>query len=369
MKILYISKSIIPSRAANSIHVMKMCQAFADNGHEVILLAPNIKNKFESGVQDLYDYYGVKKNFKIKKLWHPNLKGGAILYLLTIFFYLIFNKKTNLVYGRFLHGCYIAALLKNMVIYESHEPIFSKKSHRLFFFKKLINLKNFKKLIVISQALKTMYLKNGYLNDDKIQVAHDGADEVLDFENKIDLLGAKNNLKVGYVGHLYKGRGVEIIIELAKKIDDITFHIVGGLDQDILYWKNYTNNLNLKNIFFYGFISPKDTTKYRNSFDIVLAPYAKEVTVEGKGDTSKFMSPIKIFEYMSNKKAIIASDLPVIKEVLNEKNSILLDYDDINLWINSINKLRDVNIRQSIANQALADFYKYTWKNRIELVI
>ena len=45
MKILYISNSIIPSRTANSIHVMKMCQAFADNGHEVILLAPDKKKK------------------------------------------------------------------------------------------------------------------------------------------------------------------------------------------------------------------------------------------------------------------------------------------------------------------------------------
>ena len=43
MRILYISNSIIPSRTANSIHVMKMCQAMADNGHEVILIAPNQK--------------------------------------------------------------------------------------------------------------------------------------------------------------------------------------------------------------------------------------------------------------------------------------------------------------------------------------
>ena len=49
MRILYISKSIIPSRTANSINVMKMCQAFAENGHEVVLLAPNLKNKYEKG--------------------------------------------------------------------------------------------------------------------------------------------------------------------------------------------------------------------------------------------------------------------------------------------------------------------------------
>ena len=47
MKIAYISKSVIPSRAANSIHVVKMCHALADNGHEVTLLAPNIKDKDE----------------------------------------------------------------------------------------------------------------------------------------------------------------------------------------------------------------------------------------------------------------------------------------------------------------------------------
>ena len=51
-------------------------------------------------------------------------------------------------------------------------------------------------------------------------------------------------------------------------------------------------------------------------------------------DTGKFMSPLKIFEYMSHKKAIIASDLPVIREVLNERNSVLVKSDDINLWIN-----------------------------------
>ena len=60
MRILYISKSVIPSRTANSIHVMKMCQALADNGHEVILLAPNLKNQYEIcctwGKSEIYIY-------------------------------------------------------------------------------------------------------------------------------------------------------------------------------------------------------------------------------------------------------------------------------------------------------------------------
>ena len=370
MRIVYISKSVIPSRTANSIHVMKMCQALADNGHEVVLLAPNIKYQYENEVDDIYEFYDVRKNFFIKKLWHPNLKIGAIIYLLAIFFYLIINKKFNLAYGRFLHGCYIAALLNNKVIFEIHTPIFEVNNHRLKIFEKLIKSKYFKKLVVISQALKNIYLEKGYLNETKIQVAHDGADEVENFNNRIKLFGIKNSLKVGYVGHLYHGRGIDMIIECAKQLNDVTFHLVGGLKEDIYFWKNYLKNLNLNNVYFYGFVPPNETIKYRNSFDILLAPYSNKVSVYGNiGDSSKFMSPLKIFEYMSSKKAIIASDLSVLNEVLNSKNSILVEPENTKDWVNAINKLRKQEYRDFIANNALNDFKNFTWKTRALQII
>ena len=67
---------------------------------------------------------------------------------------------------------------------------------------------------------------------------------------------------------------------------------------------------------------------------------------------------------MSHKKPMIASDFPVIREVLNERNSILVDCDDIDSWVSSINELRNVNRREAIAKQALSDFNKYSWKQR-----
>ena len=76
------------------------------------------------------------------------------------------------------------------------------------------------------------------------------------------------------------------------------------------------------------------------------------------------MSPLKIFEYMSYKKAIIASDLVVLREVLSPKNAILVEPENIKDWINAINKLRNEKNRESIANNALKDFKNCTWKNR-----
>ena len=366
MRILYISKSIIPSRSANSIHVMKMCQAFSDNGHQVVLLAPNIKNKFEKNVKDIHEFYGVKKNFKLKRLWHPNSKLGAIFYTIGIFFYLFISKNFHLVYGRFLHGCFIATLFKNKVIFEIHEIIFDKKNHVKLIFKLLIKSRKFKKLVVISKALKQIYLKNDYLNKINIHVAHDGADEVDNFDLKVKLMGSNKKLKIGYLGHLYKGRGIETIIQCAKNLNEMTFHIVGGMESDIQYWKNYIKNIKINNLFFYGFKKPKETIKYLNSFDIFLAPYEKKVSILGNSDsdTSKFMSPLKIFEYMSHKKPLIVSDFPVIREILNKKNSILVKSDDIESWISAIKKLQRLKNREALSHQALKDFFKYTWRNR-----
>jgi len=74
LNIVYIARSIIPSRTANSVNVMKMCSAFASLGHKVTLLAPFTKKLEEKGVNDIYEFYGVEKNFEIKKLFSPNIK-------------------------------------------------------------------------------------------------------------------------------------------------------------------------------------------------------------------------------------------------------------------------------------------------------
>jgi len=77
LKIAYISNSLIPSRSANSIHVMKMCQAFAANGHQVELYAK--KNEYD--LTDEFDFYGIKPLFKIIPIKYTKIRGiGVLLY-------------------------------------------------------------------------------------------------------------------------------------------------------------------------------------------------------------------------------------------------------------------------------------------------
>src|SRR5262245_65669222 len=79
LRIAYLSGSKLPSREANSIHVMKMCQAFARLGHEVILLAPDVSAGLEVGVSDIYAFYGVEPCFELRKQpWRPITGRGWI---------------------------------------------------------------------------------------------------------------------------------------------------------------------------------------------------------------------------------------------------------------------------------------------------
>lgn len=70
------------------------------------------------------------------------------------------------------------------------------------------------------------------------------------------------------------------------------------------------------------------------------------------------------------KKAIVCSDLPVLREVLNESNSILVDCDNIEEWKAAINILEDSTVRNKLSLNAYDDFIKYyTWNNRADFVI
>lgn len=370
MKIVYIARSVIPSRDANSIHVMKMCQAFADNGHEVIFLLPDRSNGCEPGISNIYAYYGVKKNFKIRKFAYQYLKVKFISQIRQI-------QKTlheldpDLVYSRCFLGCTIACFLGYKTVYESHRPLWRSAKTKKIWFSLVTKNRNFKRLVVISGALKNFYSKENIIKEEKLFVAHDGADGVIDFKSKEELLGDKKRMNVGYCGHLYKGKGIEVIAGVAPLLTDVNFHIVGGKENDIAYWKA---RISYDNVFFYGFKNQSELTKYINSFDICLLPNQKVVLPCGKQDEkrniSDFTSPLKMFEYMAHKKAIISSDLPVLREVLNKSNALLVQCDDFRQWANAIKSLQDKNKRGKIAQKAFNDFMTgYTWKIRAEQVL
>ena len=364
MKILYVSSSTVPSRSANSVHVMKMCHSMAKLGHEVRLLVLDRPHQQLTGVGDVFRHYGVGENFEFAAKPFPTMLGRQGVYAGSVWQEAA-QWKPDLAYGRYFPAMALLGLLGFEVAYESHERVWERGTIAKNLAKRLFAAKGFRKLVVISEALKAMYVEEGMIGGDRIIVAHDAADAV-----KLAPAVRENApFKAGYIGGVYAGRGIELVLESAARLPDVEFHFVGGTSEDLARLLGAEPG---PNVVCHGYQPPERVPALRATFHVLLAPYQRKVAVfGGTGDTSAFMSPLKIFEYMASGRPMICSDLPVLREVLSGANAVLCAPDDVGEWVRAIERLRDdESLAKRLATRARADFEaNFTWDIRAKRIL
>ncbi|MFZ1573911.1 MAG: glycosyltransferase [Chromatiaceae bacterium] len=371
MNITYISFARIPSLEANAVQIMKMCDAFARLGHDVELHIPHyaIQWTYEP-VDDPYAYYGVERIFRILKL--PPWAGMRPGYRHSTFYSALSALRAawrgGTAFGRDLRSCALAARLGVPVAIELHGPV--ERGSR--WFSLLLKSRNLRQVVVISDALRRIMLDKFPELEGRILVAHDGADSSSDpaVTDEYVVPNEGVELRAGYVGSLYQGRGIELIIELARRLPWVWFDVVGGAPAEVLAREREAEGL--ANIRFHGHLSYDQAAALRNRADVLLAPYQRNLAVAGGGsDTSQWMSPIKVFEYMAAGRAIVCSDLPVLREVLSPGHTaILCDPGCGEAWAAALERLRDPSLRRVLGRAARREFEaRYSWTRRAEGVL
>lgn len=360
MKMIYVSSSTLFSKSANSLHVMKMAKSFSKLVDEVELIVRDICEK-----KNYYEYYDVEESFKITNMKVNNFnKITPVIYLIKNF--LKFNRKlkdsNTIFFGRDILTLSIFSIFSNNVSIELHS--ISNSIIKNLMLKTLIKHKRFKKIIVISEALKHDVI-NKYKADEKhILVAHDGAD-LQDIDNH------ESVNKIGYVGSINKGRGIELIVSLARKMENLEFHIVGGTKIELMEKLNISEFPD--NLILHGYLSQSEIKKFISEMYIMLAPYQQKVGISAKNtDTAKWMSPIKIFEYMSFSKAIIVSHIKVLEEIIEpNKNAVFANHEDVKEWELKVLKLiNNSDYHQNIKKNAYRTLKeKYTWDKRANNIL
>ena len=77
---------------------------------------------------------------------------------------------------------------------------------------------------------------------------------------------------------------------------------------------------------------------------------------------------MKLFDYLGSTKPIIASSLPVLKEILtNKKNCIFIDELNVLRWKLIIKKLsNNIELREIIAKNNFFHSKNYTYQKRVD---
>lgn len=368
MEIVFVSNIEFPTKSAESIFIMNMCQAFSNNGHVVKYLSIS---RDETEIQDPFEYFDVDDCFTIeeKKPYSSGFFGKLLAIILNV-------KKANeedpdLVYTRSILAGYLATKYSLPTIVELHNPIEVKEYSyiRTKLFSKLINDTNLRGVVVISNELERIFDRKYDIPTGRIVVARDGATPQNRSERSSDI-SSDHSFDVGYIGQLYQGRGIELIHEVSQNCQWAEFHVIGGPEEEVARWRQRCSEQS--NINFYGFVPPKELSKYRSAMDALLAPYQHDLETRGGKNSVDWMSPMKLFEYMASEKPILASDLAAIREFLQHNNTALLcDPENPDEWMSSLERVRNnPEIAKKISKNAKKEFLSnYTWEKRTEKIL
>lgn len=354
---------------AHGIQIMQMCEAFAAAGLEVELVVPKRFNLIKT---DPFEYYNVKKIFKIKKLFCLDLLvfqlGGFSFLAQTFSFFLVAKfylwfKKYDILYTR---SEFAGALFEDYIIEIHTLPEKIKAFHKNTWLKA-------KKIVVLTAFIKAGLIKSG-VPEEKLMVAPDGVN-LNKFAIDIEPSAAREklNLPLDKKIVLYSGsfcfndwfnwKGVDVALEAAKSFNqDYLFVFVGGEEREV---KAMEKKYQMENIKLISHQEQKIIPDYLKAADILLLPNKK-----GRSDSEKHTSPLKLFEYMASGKPIIASELPSLREILNQENCLFFKPNDAS---DLANKIRFLFSRHDLAGrisrQASLDVKQYTWGKRANNIL
>lgn len=350
IKLSLVTFAALPYPSAEGVHMAMMAGAFSNvTDFELVSPLKIWRPKTASTSLELFGH-GLEEVRHRKFL---QLQPKSTYFLNTI----LSNDKSRVYYCRQSYGARFFLNKNRKVIWEVHGL---PSDLEFSFLMEAFASQNFLALIVITKSLKEDILEvigKQYINN--IHVLPDAADlDRFDYQPTQEL---SSTLKVGYVGSNYPGKGWEIIEKLPAKCQN-EFHIYG--------FSHDTNSFS--NAKFYGKIPYSQIPKALNTFEVGLLPNQPDVIMVGGDNIGKYTSPMKLFEYMASGKVILASDLPVIREILQDlHNAILVPHDNVQAWISAINLLNnDRELYRKLQKQAYNDVCNfYSYRARAERIV
>jgi glycosyltransferase involved in cell wall biosynthesis len=231
-----------------------------------------------------------------------------------------------------------------------------------------------RKIIVNSSGTKKFLQAHYLIPDEKFLVAPNGVDvrffEIPENKEEVrKMLGAPaDSFIAGYVGRLETvgmEKGINYLIEafetLSHSHNNLLFYVIGGPDSLIKIYKKKMKELDISEnrFIFTGQVAYEKIPLYLRAMDVAVIPFP---------NTRQFAntcSPIKIFEFLAAGKAIIASDLPSIREVLSEKECLFFVPEKSSDLAEKIEFL--LKNPEEIKNMSLNALHKsqgYTWQKR-----
>ncbi len=377
--LLYIANTKLPSHKAHSVQVVRMCEAFTHVLREeggTVTLACNALGPTDA---DPYDFYGATRTFSIRRLW-----SLAFLWLGPVGQYMqwwsfakmaslyAFFKQPSLIYTRDEFATVCLGMLGCKPILEVH-------TKRDTFYRGLV-MRLAHKLVFISKGLADHHSARYRIPPKKILIAPDAVSPerfespLTKQELRVALGIPEDRLIVGHLGKITtmgKGKGVEDLIKgfpaVHKEYPRALLFLAGVEEHEKPYIEELcaASGVAPQDVLVVGHVPQKEFPQYFLVCDVLVMAYPDLEHYR------HFMSPIKLFEYMASSVPMVTTDLPSVREILDESLAIFVkpgDADDMARGVREI--LANPEAAQKRATLARREVEeKYTWDKRAEKIL
>lgn len=315
-KIYFCTPSVFGSQAANYIQSMHMACAFAYQAEWVYIVMRANRSSADLG-------WSLPSNCSLSVINTTNKRFSSVIFSMGAIVMLIkksLREKFALIYTRSGHLALFAAIFgfKNVAL-ELHTGVHGrvmKLAYKLFARRGGV-------FICISQSIAKELVSIGVASS-SIVVAPDG--HGFEVEKPPITLAVGPRLKVGYFGSLTKQKGRDLLQEIILQADFADFYIfskeIGAL----------CSSPNLKE---YRYLQYSEVKTKMLEMDVLLLT----LTPQGADDRiSAYTSPLKLYEYLAVSKPILVSDLPILREDIDDR-SVFFCRNDASGFVDTLRTL------------------------------
>ncbi len=369
MNILYIANIRLPTEKAHGIQIMKMCEAFAHLGHTVELVVPDRRTPV---TEDPFAYYGVERTLTITRLpTFDTVSCGRMGFWLQTFSFIfhaaryVRRSSAEVVYSRDPALFFFGRMPSDKkLIWEIHTKPARHVAEKI--------RRSQVHIVAISSGLRDVLIEAG-VPSERITVAHDAVDVDM-FARVPDRQTVRRELSlpedktiIAYIGKyktMGESKGVEEVIEAVGAVHahhtDVDLLIVGLNQDELPEVKGLVSDAGLEDAaYLVGHVPHDQVAQYMRATDVLVMNYPNTKHY------ARFMSPLKLFEYMASGTPIVTSDLPSIREVLSDASAFFFKVDDPDSLRRAIEVvLANPAEASQKATTALSEARGHTWRKR-----
>lgn len=380
---VFFTRSILPQPEAHIVHDINTANAVANLGYSAILVYLHQTNKSYNPLDwfypfrprkpeiELIKYYSIQDRLKVLPLAMPfpiSDRGTKWTNTSTIickyYFPLHILRHTKILHTLDWNLVKVAIKLGIPVIYEREH--YQKNKYE----PEIVNSPLFQVAVTVADSVKENMIANG-MPAEKIIKLHLSFNQSFlirqpkqakEWRKKL-LLSGRTNLVV-YSGGLYKFKGVDLLLEVAKKLPQIQFVFAGGNNAKLTKYQEIIKEKQIDNAIFLGYLQHEQLPSLLQAADILAHPHCS-------GEAANFTSPLKFFEYLASGTPIVATEiLPLLEFKNRDIVAAWCETDNSTAYANALTKALETHPYKVDGYTQQIDFaHQFSWESRIKKIL